>query len=61
MGAEGLESPEKQPEDNEFSKSGASSGAISPLPPELSKLVSAWPNLPDRIKQAILAMIGQAT
>jgi hypothetical protein len=28
------------------------------IPPELMKIVEAWPNLPEHIRQAIMALVG---
>jgi len=39
--------------------SGAATGAAEPqtLPPELAKIVAAWPTLPDALRRAMLALV----
>lgn len=31
---------------------------MAALPPEVAKIVTAWPTLPEHIKTAILALVG---
>ena len=43
---------------------GAESGApalTNPPNPDLARVVSAWPDLPEAIRRAVLALIGSAT
>jgi hypothetical protein len=39
------------------SSSGAESGAVHNVDPELHQIVTAWPTLPEPIRRAVLAMI----
>ena len=43
---------------NDSRTGGAESGAVEPdLPPEVAKIVVAWPKLMEAIRRAMLAMI----
>jgi hypothetical protein len=40
---------------------GAFGAEIAPLDADLAKLLTAWPNLPETLKAAILALVQAAT
>ena len=66
MAEAGLELPQETPGKTHFSESGgAESGAVdapsAPIPPELGKVIDAWPTLPEKVRARILAMVEAAT
>jgi hypothetical protein len=60
MGGTGLENTADSSGKTPISETGgAESGAVSAeLPPDLAKIVAAWPNLPEPIRRAMLALVG---
>ena len=65
MGRTGLEHIAKTPEKTVVSHSGgAESGAvvdeIEPIEPDLQLIIEAWPQLPDDLRKAILAIVEAA-
>lgn len=57
MTPRGFEETEKTPENTDLSSpSGAESGALSNIDPELAKIIAAWPSLPAVFQKAIVAI-----
>jgi hypothetical protein len=61
-GARGIRSSHETPREIALPEvGGAESGALTPTDPDLSRLVTAWPTLPEPIKRAVLALVDSAT
>ncbi len=61
MTLSGVEHPSKQLGNHQIRPTGgAESGAPAAptLDPELARIVAAWPDLPDPIRRAVLALVG---
>jgi len=50
----------QNPPESGGAESGAVSGGLVHIDPDLAHLINAWPDLPDAIKEAILAMVKAA-
>ncbi len=58
----GLEVPPQNTEETPVSEtSGAESGALSAIDPDLQRLIDSWPTLPEAMQAGILAMIAAAS
>jgi hypothetical protein len=61
-GARGIREPRETSEKIALPETGgAESGARVPADPDLTRLVAAWPALPEPIKRAVLALVGSGT
>jgi hypothetical protein len=56
MGGTGLENPPDSSGKTPISKT--TDAESDALPPELAKIIAAWPSLPGAIRRAMLVLIG---
>jgi hypothetical protein len=59
----GIEPPANSPENTTLSpeggaKSGSAAVEIRPIDPDLARVVTAWPELPEAIRRAVLALVN---
>jgi hypothetical protein len=64
-GGGGIRTPREIPEETALSnQGGAESGAVTseirPIDSNLAHVVSAWPDLPEAIRRAVLALVNTA-